>query len=474
MDTPEIRLRESPRIDVTARVRLQLASSAQPIDAAVLDLSATGMGLATAVAAPKPAAGESCAFAFALDGLRVEGRGVVVWSRRARPDRSDAPNVGVRFQRLEGAGEREVAAVVQQGLASARRPSIARREALLASEPRRPAEARAPAPATLPSSAAVAVTAPTVAVPAPRLPLEKPDRPGQEPTPVEPKLEVAPRPEVAPREAARPQVEIAYDTAAAPIGKGRRIWIGVLGAAVVTAAIVGLPSLFEENDAARAPGASTVAVEPVAAAPVAAASGDGAAALDSGGSIADAAVLAAGTAEDAAAAAVPAAVAAPVSLATISGAAAGAEREARAVSSDAVAAPAPAVAAAAPDRAGPADPAPAMRARRIVAIEPGAVDGVEVVVLRADAPFREQDVFAALIGPDPPRYLLRLSGIERRWRPADLDVGSPLIRRVRTGLHSTPRGPELHVVLDLSTRAVEHSFAIEGEALRVSLRPRTP
>ena len=85
-----------------------------------------------------------------------------------------------------------------------------------------------------------------------------------------------------------------------------------------------------------------------------------------------------------------------------------------------------------------------------------------------------QDIFAALIGPDPPRYLLRLSGIESPWRPPDLDVGSPLIERVRTGLHSTPRGPELHVVLDLSTREVEHSLEVEGEALRVRLRSRTP
>ena len=97
-----------------------------------------------------------------------------------------------------------------------------------------------------------------------------------------------------------------------------------------------------------------------------------------------------------------------------------------------------------------------------------------MVVLRADAPFRKQDVFAALIGVDPPRYLLRLSGIERQWRPPDSQVGSPLVQRVRTGLHSTPRGPELHIVLDLSTRAVDHSFEVEGDVLRVRLRPRTP
>ncbi len=140
-----------------------------------------------------------------------------------------------------------------------------------------------------------------------------------------------------------------------------------------------------------------------------------------------------------------------------------------AIAAPASAAPAPA---AVPDVA-PGTVGSDGRARRLLAIEPSTAGGGEVVVLRADAPFREQDVFATLMGVDPPRYLLRLSGIERQWRP-DLQVGSPLVQRVRTGLHSTPRGPELHIVLDLSTRAVDHSFEVEGDVLRVRLRPRTP
>jgi hypothetical protein len=96
------------------------------------------------------------------------------------------------------------------------------------------------------------------------------------------------------------------------------------------------------------------------------------------------------------------------------------------------------------------------------------------VTLRADAPFRREDVFAALIGPDPPRYLLRLSGIDRVFRPATLEASTPLLDRVRTGLHQTPRGPQLHVVLDLPTRAVEHEWEIDGDTLRVHLRPRPP
>ena len=110
----------------------------------------------------------------------------------------------------------------------------------------------------------------------------------------------------------------------------------------------------------------------------------------------------------------------------------------------------------------------------MVALEHGVDGSAEVLALRFDVPFARDDVFAALIGPDPPRYLLRLRGIERPWRPPELQVGSPLVQRVRTGLHSTPRGPELHLVIDLTTRAVEHSWAIEGDALRVRLSPRAP
>ena len=122
-----------------------------------------------------------------------------------------------------------------------------------------------------------------------------------------------------------------------------------------------------------------------------------------------------------------------------------------------------------------ADAAPATaRARRVIALDHGVDGSAEVLALRFDVPFAEGDVFAALIGPDPPRYLLRLRGIERPWRPPELEVGGPLVQRVRTGLHSTPQGPELHIVIDLGTRAIEHSWTIEGDALRVRLTPRAP
>jgi hypothetical protein len=261
-------------------------------------------------------------------------------------------------------------------------------------------------------------------------------------------------------EATGRRAEVADAVAAEPAGKGRLVWIGVAGVVVAIVAILGMWSLFDQRDAVPARSDSPPPVEPVAASP-AGTTADAAPAPDRVRASVDGADLA-----------VPVAVPAPAAREPILDEPPAAERAGDTESSGAGVARAPAVVAASPDRA--SDAAPAARARRIVAIEPAANDDGELLLLRADAPFRRQDIFAALIGPDPPRYLLRLSGIERPWRPPALDVGSPLIQRVRTGLHSTPRGLELHVVLDLSTRQVEHSFEVEGEALRVRLRPRTP
>jgi hypothetical protein len=136
----------------------------------------------------------------------------------------------------------------------------------------------------------------------------------------------------------------------------------------------------------------------------------------------------------------------------------------------AASAPRPDAAAAPPAASDPSAP----RAREVVTIAASSGDGATTVEIRGAAPWRKGDVFATLMGVDPPRYLLRLSGIEHPFRPAVLELEAPLVDRVRTGLHDTPRGRELHVVLDLPTRAVEHGWEIDGDTLRVRLRPRTP
>jgi hypothetical protein len=457
----------------------------------------------------------------------------VVWSRRARPDRGDAPNVGVRFQRLEGAGENEVAAVVARELGASRRPSVAERRVFRAPEEMRaaagatfavavepPVTATAAAMATaavpLPSetsrpaspvvvSRATAVprteaaptivpavlTRETLAAPAPAPPAPAPPRatvstPGTKPTTQ--RDEALPLPPAAPPraagETARSTMEIEDDAAPQGGAKRRRLaWIALAGTAATVVAIVSFLSLSDGGEAVRAP---TGGVEPAPPAIV----GDTVATVQTADLVTEAAEAAAETAaipvSDSSTSRPPAE---PVSIPAsdsstarppvepiadqqpVVAATTGLETAPAAPASAQSAAADGARAESAPDARAPDRPVTEARARQLMAIEPSAADDGEIVVLRGDAPFRAQDVFTALIGLDPPRYLLRLSGIERPWRPADIDVGSPLVQRVRTGLHSTPRGPELHVVLDLSTRAVEHSFEIEGETLRVRLRP---
>jgi hypothetical protein len=491
MDAVGIRLRESPRIEVAGRARLRVGSVPALMEAALLDLSATGMGLATAVATPRPVPGEACAFDLALDGLRVEGRGVVIWSRRARPDRGDAANVGVHFERIDSGGEEQIAAMVEQGLLAMRRPSVLSRRAFIAPEPARSAEvavdpAAAREQATIASAEpmAVAAAAPqvvTVAEP-PAAPATAPDvamssaapAPAGEagdvlstPGPVEEELpahRLDPLPAAAPE--TRPPRERHVETFAAPARRPAMAWLAVGGVAVLAAAIAALWTFFAEPgptstattiDAAPVTGesaASSLVPESAQPAPVAAADDDATELSAPGGAVALRAV--AGAAENVV--------------------------ERGAAPAIAVDAAAPEPAPAAPQRTAPTAVSSAAaggdataRASGLVAIEPGVeAGGGEVVVLRGDAAFRQRDVFATLMGPEPPRYLLRLSGIEQQWRPPDLEVGSPLIQRVRTGLHSTPRGLELHVVLDLTSRAVDHSWEVDGDALRVHLRPRTP
>jgi hypothetical protein len=423
MDAPEIRLRESPRFELKGRARLHLVAGGPAVDAHLLDLSTTGMGLASPAAA---VAGQTCTFALALDGDTVEGRGVVVWSRRARPDRGDAANLGVRFAELDPSSATRIASLVERRLTETRRFS-APPPAVAGEVPAAPAPPLPEPPPPEVSTAAVPTAEEAPEVPA-QVPGDDPQE-GAPQVPADDRQDDAPQP----RSARRLLPWLAFASAVVIVvvvmaGRGRDPRDRVPLPAPVTvpaaeesaplappSAAVPVTALLPPTEAAAPPlqPPSEATEPPDAVAP-------------------DAAPVAAG--EPAAA---EAALAAPAG----------------------------------------GDQAPGTttaRARRLLAIEPAVTDGGEVLALRADGPFREQDVFAALIGPDPPRYLLRLSGIERQWQPADLAVASALIQRVRTGLHATPRGPELHVVLDLSSRRVEHAWEIEGDILRVRLRPRTP
>lgn len=392
METAEIRLRESPRVMVEAEARLLLLPSGPELDARVLDLSATGMGLGVPVTAT---VGQSCSFEITLDEARVEGRGVVVWARGRRADREDAPNVGVRFL-PDPHGTARIAEWVDRRLARRRRLPM-------------PAEAPGVAAGAGSAALSTAIASGAAAVPD-ALPV-----PAGDSSPV--------------------------ITAGSGKKEGRSRWatavaLGVAGALLVTALAVYRIARAGRDTRSPAPG--------------------GAASL----------VVSVQGSSPASKAGAPA-VAPPSAAGDEPSTPGGPQPSDRSSATVQLAAPAHPVA----DRGAPAS---AVRPGRVLAIVPQSSGGETMVAIRGDAPWRQRDVFATLIGPDPPRYLLRLSGIERPFRPSVLEVGAPLLDRVRTGLHDTPRGRELHVVLDLPTRALDSTWEIDGEVLRVRLRSPAP
>ena len=74
------------------------------------------------------------------------------------------------------------------------------------------------------------------------------------------------------------------------------------------------------------------------------------------------------------------------------------------------------------------------------------------------------------IASGPPRLVIKISGIERAFQPAVLEVGTAHVQRVRTGLHP---GNELHVVGDLAAPGVvERQRSSRGSRMEVRLGAR--
>ena len=93
------------------------------------------------------------------------------------------------------------------------------------------------------------------------------------------------------------------------------------------------------------------------------------------------------------------------------------------------------------------------------------------LLLTADRPILAGHVFATLIGPDPPRYLIRISGIQQRGNTIDLTAETGELVAIRTGLHETARGPVLHVVVDLTSRDLEIDLMYSDGSLAVDFDP---
>ncbi len=90
------------------------------------------------------------------------------------------------------------------------------------------------------------------------------------------------------------------------------------------------------------------------------------------------------------------------------------------------------------------------------------------VILWGNGAIRARGYVRSRIEGNPPRELIRISGIKRSAPAARLAVGTPEVLQVRTGLHA---GDELHVVLDLAGPKVTVTGVEEGEnKLRIHLQ----
>jgi len=90
------------------------------------------------------------------------------------------------------------------------------------------------------------------------------------------------------------------------------------------------------------------------------------------------------------------------------------------------------------------------------------------IILWGNGAIRSRTYVRSRIEGNPPRELIRISGIKRPAPAARLVVGTPEVLQVRTGLHA---GDELHIVLDLAGPKVSVTGVEEGEnRLRIHLK----
>lgn len=90
-----------------------------------------------------------------------------------------------------------------------------------------------------------------------------------------------------------------------------------------------------------------------------------------------------------------------------------------------------------------------------------------VVTLTADGALLDERWDRFRMDQGTPREVIRIRGIRERHRPS-IPVDEPELLRIRTGLHRTARGDELHVVLDLGSPRV-HLLNAETDGRRLHL-----
>lgn len=103
------------------------------------------------------------------------------------------------------------------------------------------------------------------------------------------------------------------------------------------------------------------------------------------------------------------------------------------------------------------------------------VEGETLVVITGDGAIPREQVTRQRVGGGRPRELIRIAGITRPYRQAEISVGTPEVTRIRTGHHPDSAGGELYVVFDLASpqAAVDRIEALPT-GIRVYLRKSGP
>lgn len=110
----------------------------------------------------------------------------------------------------------------------------------------------------------------------------------------------------------------------------------------------------------------------------------------------------------------------------------------------------------------------ARAATQILKIDWTSSRSATTVTIHADGTFASGSYDVMRLGGPKPRLVVRLRGIEKPYSPAALTIGSPELERIRSGLHRTGMGPELHLVFDLSDSTVDlDRIQAGGEQLRL-------
>jgi hypothetical protein len=122
--------------------------------------------------------------------------------------------------------------------------------------------------------------------------------------------------------------------------------------------------------------------------------------------------------------------------------------------------------------AAPTAAAPAFRAVQRVTWETAV--GATVVTVWTDGAVTEGRFSHLRLDGPPPREVVKLRGVASSTVPPRLEVATPELLQIRTGLHRLPTGDELHLVLDLgspATRLVTATAA--GDRLELRLVSRS-